>query len=100
MRYAERTPFVAGLLGVLATGLGHIYLGQAKRGVFFILLKLLSYIIFLVLLQFYSGPLNPAILLFASNAPKGIYIYQIIDAVRLARKPTPFIPKSYNQWYI
>ncbi|MDR4494192.1 MAG: signal peptidase I [Nitrospirales bacterium] len=100
MRYAERSPLSTGLLSVLATGLGHIYLGQAKRGVYFILLKLLSYLMFLALLQIYSGPFNPAILLLASNVPIGVYIYQIIDAIRLARKPTPFIPKSYNRWYI
>ncbi len=90
-----RKPFVAFLLSVFFTGLGQMYNGQFRKGIIFFLL---SYIILFV-----SGICN---LLISFNGFVVIFIlfsilklYNIIDAVLVARNLKVFTRTKFNTWY-
>ena len=76
------SPWVAGLLTVLAPGLGHIYLGEARRGItLFILVMiadtLLMFAMMGVLARFWMFAVSLSLL-------AGLWLYILIDAVRRA----------------
>jgi signal peptidase I len=93
-----RKPWISGIFTVFSFGLGHIYTGEAKRGIilFFIgqVLSVISYP--LVLLPVI--PINLVAVIFIIFA---FYVYCVVDAVRLSRKSKfSYNLKKYNKWYV
>jgi signal peptidase I len=96
----ERSPsaWVAALLTVLAPGLGHVYLGQARRGIaLFILIMiadtLLLFAMMGVLARFWMFAISLALLL-------GLWLFIMTDAISRARHMRTRPVYSYNKWPI
>lgn len=91
----DRKPLVAGLLTVLVTGLGHVYTGNARRGLAAfgsllavgVLWAMLSVRVDTPFLRLISYPLIPV-----------IWVAIVADAIGLARKAErPYRLKGYNR---
>jgi signal peptidase I len=89
---------VAALLTVLTPGLGHIYIGQARRGVtlFFLVIiadTLLVFALMGVLARFWMFAISLGLLL-------GLWLYIIIDASTRAYRMSEHPRRSYNTWQV
>lgn len=90
----SRRPFVALLLSLLCPGLGQLYCGFPRRGLFF---AALSYGDAMALRYFGTEyPLSDLILLFGFIS---IVIWAMADAYKLAKKIGTLQLKFYNRWY-
>jgi len=92
------SPWVAALLTVLTPGLGHLYIGQARRGlVLFAMIMvadtLLVFALMGVLARFWMFAISLALLL-------GLWLYIIIDASTRAYRMTEHPAKGYNRWQV
>ena len=93
-----RKPWISGIFTVIAIGLGHIYTGEAKRGIilFFIGQALLVISKPLLLLPVVPINLIATILLILT-----FVVFCVVDAVRLSRKfKFSYDLKKYNKWYV
>lgn len=83
-----RSPLAAGLISLFAPGVGHIYVGRARRGVVLFLIFILVQALQLAL-AFVWPPTVAGIVAFAIPpliAAIGVFGFIVIDAARLARK--------------
>ena len=92
------SPWVAGLLTVLAPGLGHIYIGEARRGItLFILVMiadtLLMFAMMGVLARFWMFAVSLSLL-------AGLWLYILIDAVRRAYRLRDYPHPGAKRWTI
>jgi signal peptidase I len=92
------SPWAAALLTVLTPGLGHLYIGQARRGIILFLLvivadTLLVFALMGVLARFWMFAISLGLLL-------GLWLYIIIDASTRAYRMSEFPRKSYNTWQV
>ncbi len=94
-----RKPWLAGLLTLFTIGLGHLYSGEAKRGIVLYFLGQGTILaIFLPLIW-----LSPNILVFllALLCGLGFLIFCILDAIRVSRRhKLTYELKKYNRWYV
>jgi len=97
----RRIPWIAGLLSILVLGLGHVYCGQAKRGIrWYCILWLIGLATAIIMLAV-PTPTNIALMTIATAAGFVFYIYVIIDSIRTARKiDDTYHLKTYNRWYL
>ena len=92
-----RRPCIAALLSFFTIGLGHIYAGEAKKGI----LLYFGQGLFLLLLPILFIKPNIFILLFILIASSAYFIFCLINAVRTARKNSDSYPlQKFNKWYI
>jgi signal peptidase I len=99
MQDARQRRGMAVFLTYVVPGLGQVYNGQAKKGVLFFSLFLISIpLAFIVVLELPLAPLN---LLIGMLLFFGMYLYSIVDAKRLARRlgDTPSGQRS-PWWYL
>jgi signal peptidase I len=96
----QRTPstWVTALLTLLTPGLGHVYLGQARRGIaLFILIMiadtLLLFAMMGVLARFWMFAVSLTLLL-------GLWLFIMADAITRARRSASEPGQSYNRWQI
>ncbi len=92
------SPWVAALLTVLTPGLGHLYIGQARRGITLFILVMIADILLMfammgVLARFWMFATSLALLL-------GLWLYIGVDAVLRARRATHFPLQIHNRWAI
>lgn len=93
-----RKPWLAGLLTFLSLGLGHIYSGNARKGVILYFSQAIIAAISLILLLVKLNIFTLVIALFIGLA---YLIYCLIDSIKLANKNRiQYKPKKYNRWYI
>jgi signal peptidase I len=90
------SPLVAGLLTVLTPGLGHLYIGQARRGItLFVLVMiadtLLMFAMMGVLARFWMFAICLALLL-------GLWLFIMIDATTRAYRMRDVPHQGYNRW--
>lgn len=94
----NRKPWLAGILTILTIGLGHLYAGEARKGLVFYLAQGILLVIFVPLL-FVRPSLVILFLLIVFSL--SYLIYSLIDAVKIARKnKVSYQLKKYNKWYI
>jgi signal peptidase I len=91
------SPWVTALLTVLTPGLGHVYIGQARRGItLFVLVMiadtLLMFAMMGVLARFWMIVVSLALLL-------GLWLFIMADAILRAYR-MPEIPQGYHRWPI
>jgi signal peptidase I len=102
MENKPRKWWISGILSLLSPGLGHVYCGQARKGIFFLFVG--NYLLPFLLLQsitLYLGTLSLSILYAIILLLLGFYIVVIIDAVRLAnRLKFEYQLKKYNKWFV
>lgn len=93
-----RRPLLALLLGLLAPGLGYIYVGRPWRALGF-----LALLVALLLFAFF-GPsawvVRPQVRLPLIAAIALLLLASSIDAIRLAMQAKSYVPKRYNRWWI
>lgn len=90
-----RKPWIAVLLSVLASGLGHLYAGEPRRG-----------------LAVYVGGFIGAFGLYGIGVPKtfpGLLVFLLVvvsyflwvlwDSARIARRNRDYVLKPFNRWY-
>src|SRR5262245_41682615 len=92
------SPWVAGVLTVLTPGLGHLYIGQPRRGItLFILVMiadtLLIFAMMGVLARFWMIATSLALLL-------GLWLYIGVDAVLRAQRATPLVLHGHSRWAV
>jgi len=92
------SPWVAAFLTVLTPGLGHLYIGQPRRGItLFILIliadTLLMFAMMGVLARFWMFAVSFAMLV-------GLWLFILIDAVVRARRTPASALQSQNRWTI
>jgi signal peptidase I len=90
------SPWVTALLTALTPGLGHLYLGQPRRGVtLFILViiadTLLMFAMMGVLARFWMFAVSLALLV-------GLWVYIMADAISRAYHMRDFPQQHYNRW--
>jgi signal peptidase I len=98
-RHARRPlPWVATLLTILTPGLGHFYIGQARRGIVLFALVLVANVLLLlalmcVLARFWLIATSGALLV-------GLWFFIMIDATVRAARMQDHPRHRYNQWPI
>jgi signal peptidase I len=90
------SPWITALLTVLTPGLGHIYLGEARRGItLFILVMiadtLLMFAMMGVLARFWMFAVSLGLLL-------GLWLYIMVDAIGRAYRMRGYPHEGYNRW--
>ena len=92
-----RKPWIAAVLSLLCTGLGHLYCGNGLKGLVLFLVSLLFMpAVVVAALLVPSTSILWGIMLWAL-AVCGIYLYAIIDAFRVARRlDPPYSKHEYN----
>lgn len=92
------SPWVAGFLTLLAPGLGHLYIGEPKRGIFLFALvmiadTLLMFAMMGVLAQFWMFAISGGLLF-------GLWLYIVADAALRARRTPLQISQAHSRWTI
>src|SRR5499433_4309356 len=90
------SPWITALLTVLTPGLGHIYLGQARRGITLFLLimiadMLLMFAMMGVLARFWMFAVSLGLLV-------GLWLYIMVDAISRANRTRDYPHQRYNRW--
>jgi signal peptidase I len=102
MENKPRKWWIAAILSLLSPGLGHIYNGQARKGI--VILILGNYILPFLLLQcitWYLGTLSLPILYVVVALALVLYVVMIADAIRQAnRLKFEYQPQKYNKWFV
>ncbi len=97
----KRWPWVAVMLSVIMTGLGHIYCGRIVKG---LVLAFISCILIFFLFGAFSvshSTIRIAVIIATLFASSIIWLYAIIDSGYIAKRTTEnYIPKDYNRWYV
>jgi signal peptidase I len=96
----RRAPWLAAFLSLYMPGLGQIYNGQGKKGLFILLLAqpILWLTVVVIILFLHIAPLN---IMVPMLIVLGIYLYVPIEAFLTARRLGSYYPlKSYNRWYV
>jgi signal peptidase I len=84
------------LLTLLAPGLGHVYLGQARRGILLFCLILVADVLLMfalmgVLARFWMFAISLALLF-------GLWLFILVDAVKRAQRMQDYPQYNYNRW--
>jgi signal peptidase I len=90
------SPWIAALLTLLTPGLGHIYIGQARRGIALFVLVLVADVLVMfslmgVLARFWMFAISLGLLL-------GLWLFIMIDATVRAARRQEYPQYSYNKW--
>ncbi|MCJ7602473.1 MAG: signal peptidase I [Desulfobulbaceae bacterium] len=98
MANKPRKPWVAGLLTFLTIGLGHLYTGEARRGLILFFAQSILLAIFLPLVLLWPSLVIYGLLFIVGFA---YFIYCLLDAVKIARENKfGYQLKKYNKWYV
>jgi signal peptidase I len=90
----KRKPILAFLLSLGTPGLGQIYNGQLKKGLFYLVGFFLVYIVFSFLLLKFYGLVCYLIIMV------GLYLFILFDALLSAIQLRAVALKACNKWYI
>jgi signal peptidase I len=89
-----RRAWLAGLLSLVASGLGQLYNGQWQKGLLFFGAELALGLGFFVVFDTFAGMILNLSSLVALN------VYALIDAVIVARRSREYRLASYNRWWV
>ena len=93
-----RKPWLAGLLSFFTIGLGHIYAGEAKKG---ISLYLGQGLILSILLLFLIIEQNLFVLLLSVIIGVAYFFFSLISAINTAkRNSVTYYVRKFNKWYV
>lgn len=98
MENKPRNPWIAGLLAFVTIGLGHIYSGEVKKGLFLYFGQGLVLAVVLPLLIIKPDVVGLSFSLIVGLA---YFVYNLIDAVQTAKRNALFYsPQKINKWYV
>src|SRR5688500_6420573 len=94
----DRSPLVAVILSLSATGLGQVYCGRIVRGLIMFLGSLLFAPVIVAAALAPPATVVLVGLIVALVGVLGVYVYAVVDAFRLARRSRDhFQPMDYNR---
>ncbi|MCD4722456.1 MAG: signal peptidase I [Desulfobacula sp.] len=97
----KRNPFVALVLSIAATGLGHVYCGKLTKGLILFFISFAFAPIIVTGIQSMSSTFSLILVIFSVLILVGVFIYAVIDAFFIAKRmDSPFVLKEFNRWYI
>lgn len=97
----NRKPWIACVLSLFCTGLGHIYCGHAATGLILFLASLLFVPITFVAALVDASNIVLTGLILVVIAELGVYLFAVVDAARIARRlKGEFAPRQYNRLFI
>ena len=88
----KRKPILAFLLSLVTPGLGQIYNGQLRKGLFYLGGFFLVYVVFSFLLLKFYGLICYLVIMV------GFFLFILLDALRGATQLREIALKSYNKW--
>ena len=98
MNNKPRRPWIAALLTLLMTGLGHLYAGSPKRGL--ILFGIWSFWALLCSVILLAVP-NIFIIIIFLIGGFAFFVFCMVDAFSIAkRKKENYEPATYNRWFV
>ena len=98
MEVKPRKPWIAGILTFIMIGLGHIYAGKAKKGIF---LSLIGFLASLISLPLWLPKFFPYNFIIAVLIGLSFFVYCLLDAIKISRSNEySYTLKKYNKWYI
>ncbi|MFL6800113.1 MAG: signal peptidase I [Xanthobacteraceae bacterium] len=91
-------PWVAARLTMLTPGLGHFYLGEARRGIALFSAVMLAWLLLIfalmgVLARFWMCAVSLSLLL-------GLWLYIMLDATVRAARMSDYPDRAYNRWQV
>jgi signal peptidase I len=92
-----KKPWIAAVLSLFCSGLGHLYVGRPVRAVVFLLVPLFLTLAMLGVVAAEPSGLGLATLALLCLAAPILYLYVVIDAWRLARAAAPDAPRRWWQ---
>lgn len=99
MNNKRRRPWVAGLLTILETGLGHLYSGNPGRGLILFCIDQLLFLLFIA--SFLIVKPNALHMIIGLSAILIFAVYCIVDAVLAAkRNGENYQPAKHNRWFV
>ncbi len=90
----RKSPWLASFLNLFLLGLGHVYAGKIKKGVFIYL----GLIFILLSIRFFAYSFHILVGLFAVIIC--YYLFAIIDAFKSVKRKPYVSPKKYDKWYV
>jgi signal peptidase I len=98
MSNKPRRPWLAALLTLIATGLGHLYAGKPKRG---LILFAIQICLTVVLCIFIIVVPNIFIIIIFLIGAFAFAVYCVVDAFSIAkRNKENYEPAKYNRWFV
>jgi len=98
---AKRNPFVALVLSIAATGLGHVYCGKLAKGLVLFFISFAFAPIIVTGIQSMSSTFSLILVILSVLILVGVFIYAVVDAFFIAKRMTsPYRLKEFNRWYI
>ena len=95
-----RKPWIAGLLTFFSIGLGHVYAGEAKRGIFLFLGQGILFLIFFILSSLLIASPTVILILFI-GCSVGYFIFCLLNSIKVAQQnKAEYQLKKYNRWYV
>jgi signal peptidase I len=99
MENKPRRPWLAALLTILETGLGHLYSGNLKRGLILFCISQFLSLVFIASLIVIAP--NAFTMILAILAGFAFTVYCMVDAALIARrKRENYEPAKYNRWFV
>jgi signal peptidase I len=97
-RNARRKPWLAGLLSLVVSGLGHLYAGRPRLAGAVLLLSVAAGVLIVVAPLFLPQPTNVVVALVAVLV---MFVGVPLHAAEIARAAPPtYALQSYNRWYV
>ncbi|MDH4219248.1 MAG: signal peptidase I [Candidatus Aminicenantes bacterium] len=101
IKFKERKPLFALALSLFLIGLGQVYNGKLRKGVFFFLISIIFPLLLFQLSVVGPGKMLIVFLLLSLLATLGIYIWAALDAWKRAKRiGKNYTLKTYNKLYI
>lgn len=101
IKFKERKPLFALALSLFLIGLGQVYNGKLRKGVFFFLISIIFPLLLLQLSVVIPDKMLIVFLLLSLLAALGIYIWAALDAWKQAKRIRKnYSLKTYNKLYI
>ncbi len=94
----RRYPWLAVLLSIAATGLGHIYSGHLTKGLVLFFVGFAFAPLIVMTANHATSTTVLVMILFSVLLIVLVYIYAVVDSYRSAKRAMHYQPKSYNQW--
>lgn len=97
----KRSPLLAGLLSLAATGLGHIYCGKIEKGLVLFFISFAFAPVIVTAMETMSSPYSLVAVILSILVLVSVFAYAVVDSVMTARKTAAsYKLKEYNRWYI
>lgn len=101
IKFRERKPLFALALSLFLTGLGQVYNGKPRKGIFLFLISIVFPLLFFQLSVFGPDIMLILFLLLSLIASLGIYIWAAVDAWKQAKRiGKNYTLKFYNKLYV